>query len=42
MVFFSTFVNFVPDLCVIVGGSSRLPLGQERDSCFYEHIIVIL
>lgn len=30
MVFFSTFVNFVPDFCVPVGGSARLPLEQAK------------
>lgn len=30
MLFFSTFVNFVPDLCVTVGGSIRLPLETEK------------
>ncbi|KAG7220960.1 hypothetical protein INR49_010209 [Caranx melampygus] len=30
MLFFSTFVNFVPDLCVTVGGSIRLPLEKEK------------
>lgn len=47
MVFFSTFVTFLPDFCVIKGGSIVLPLKYRKeqlgsDNIFKNQVVVLL